>query len=66
MTLAQTASDTPLAEATRLGVLDATTHRLAVDALVDHWDDDDPRWILLDRDGHAEDRDTAPIELTAA
>ena len=26
-----------------------TVHQLAVDALVNHWSDDDPRWTLLDR-----------------
>jgi orotate phosphoribosyltransferase len=38
-----------LAAATELGVLDPTVHRLAVDALVNRWSDDDPRWTLLDR-----------------
>lgn len=33
--------------ATQLGVLDPSVHRLAVDALVNHWADDDPRWKLL-------------------
>jgi orotate phosphoribosyltransferase len=31
------------------GVLDPTVHQLAVDALVNHWANDDPRWSLLDR-----------------
>ena len=30
------------------GVLDATTHALAVDAIVNHWTDDDPRWRRLE------------------
>ncbi len=38
-----------LAVATEHGVLDPTVHRLAVDALVNHWSDDDPRWSLLER-----------------
>jgi len=38
-----------LEAATELGVLDPSVHRLAVDALVNHWRDDDPRWSLLDR-----------------
>jgi len=29
------------------GVLDPVIQRLAVDALVNHWNDDDPRWDLL-------------------
>jgi orotate phosphoribosyltransferase len=37
--------------ATELGVLDPAVHRLAVDALVNHWTNDDPRWALLDS-GH--------------
>jgi orotate phosphoribosyltransferase len=37
-----------LAAATDAGVLDPSVHRLAVDALVNHWSDDDPRWSLLD------------------
>jgi len=37
-----------LATATELGVLDPNVHRLAVEALVNHWSDDDPRWSLLD------------------
>jgi orotate phosphoribosyltransferase len=37
-----------LAAATEHGVLDPTVHDLAVDALVNHWSDDDPRWSLLD------------------
>jgi orotate phosphoribosyltransferase len=39
-----------LATATELGVLTPEVHRLAVDALVNHWGEDDPRWTLLDRD----------------
>ncbi|WP_371402826.1 phosphoribosyltransferase family protein [Kribbella sp. NBC_00662] len=35
--------------ATAHGVLDPAVHRLAVDALVNHWPNDDPRWSLLDR-----------------
>ena len=35
--------------ATEHGVLDPSVHRLAVDALLNHWSDDDPRWLLLDR-----------------
>ncbi|TCC48548.1 orotate phosphoribosyltransferase [Kribbella pittospori] len=38
-----------LSAATDLGVLDPTVHQLAVDALVNHWPDDDPRWTLLDQ-----------------
>ena len=38
-----------LAVATDLGVLEPAVHELAVDALVNHWRDDDPRWSLLDR-----------------
>ncbi|WP_202871549.1 orotate phosphoribosyltransferase [Kribbella pratensis] len=34
--------------ATDAGILDPATHRLAVNALVNHWTDDDPRWSLLD------------------
>jgi orotate phosphoribosyltransferase len=41
-----------LAAATEIGVLDPTTHDLAVDALVNHWSDDDPRWMLLERSGN--------------
>ncbi len=37
-----------LETATEQGVLDAGVHRLAVDALVSHWSDDDPRWALQD------------------
>ena len=29
------------------GLLDAAVHGLTVDALVNHWADDDPRWDLL-------------------
>ncbi len=29
------------------GVLDPTVHELSVDAIVNHWTDDDPRWDLL-------------------
>ena len=36
-----------LQAATERGVLDPTVHRLAVDALVNMWSDDDPRWSLL-------------------
>jgi orotate phosphoribosyltransferase len=36
-----------LAAATDHGILDPATHQLAVDALVNHWPDDDPRWTLL-------------------
>jgi orotate phosphoribosyltransferase len=38
-----------LAAATEDGVLDPTVHQLAVDALVNHWANDDPRWSQLDR-----------------
>jgi len=38
-----------LTAATEHGVLDPATHQLAVDALVNHWSDDDPRWALLNR-----------------
>ncbi len=37
-----------LAAATDLGVLEPAVHDLAVDALVHHWRNDDPRWSLLD------------------
>jgi orotate phosphoribosyltransferase len=37
-----------LAAATDAGLLDPSVYRLAVDALVNHWSDDDPRWSLLD------------------
>ncbi len=37
-----------LAAAADHGILDPAVHRLAVDALVNHWPDDDPRWTLLD------------------
>ena len=33
--------------ATANGVLDPAVHDLTVDALVNHWSDDDPRWDLL-------------------
>jgi orotate phosphoribosyltransferase len=33
--------------ATDHGLLDATVHDLSVDALVNHWTDEDPRWALL-------------------
>lgn len=36
-----------LAAATDHGILDPAVHRLAVDALVNHWSEDDPRWTLL-------------------
>lgn len=36
-----------LKAATERGVLDPKVHRLAVDALVNMWSDDDPRWALL-------------------
>jgi orotate phosphoribosyltransferase len=29
------------------GLLDPALHELSVDALVNHWTDDDPRWELL-------------------
>ncbi len=38
-----------LTAATENGVLDPAVHQLAVDALVNHWPDEDPRWSLLDR-----------------
>ena len=38
-----------LAAATDHGVLDPATHQLAVDALVNHWTDEDPRWTLLNQ-----------------
>jgi orotate phosphoribosyltransferase len=38
-----------LSAATDAGVLDPGVHQLAVDALVNHWSDNDPRWSLLDR-----------------
>ena len=38
-----------LAAATDDGILDPTVHQLAVDALVNHWANDDPRWSQLDR-----------------
>jgi len=36
-----------LALAAANGVLDPTVHQLSVDALVNHWTEDDPRWELL-------------------
>jgi orotate phosphoribosyltransferase len=36
-----------LTAATNHGILDPATHRLAVDALTNHWPNDDPRWTLL-------------------
>jgi orotate phosphoribosyltransferase len=33
--------------ATANGLLDATLHKLTVDAMVNRWSDDDPRWNLL-------------------
>ncbi|MFC5262033.1 hypothetical protein ACFPJ1_07925 [Kribbella qitaiheensis] len=36
-----------LTAATDHGILDPATHQLAVDALINHWPDDDPRWTLL-------------------
>ncbi|MGY4765739.1 orotate phosphoribosyltransferase [Kribbella sp. CWNU-51] len=36
-----------LTAATDHGILDPATHRLAVDALTNHWSDKDPRWTLL-------------------
>ena len=33
--------------ATAHGLLDATVHQLTVDALVNHWTNDDPRWVQL-------------------
>lgn len=38
-----------LAIAARHGVLDPFTYELAVDAIVNHWPDDDPRWSLLEQ-----------------
>ncbi|GAA3644025.1 orotate phosphoribosyltransferase [Microlunatus ginsengisoli] len=39
---------TLLDAATDQGVLNPTTHDLAVDALLNNWNDDDPRWQYLD------------------
>jgi orotate phosphoribosyltransferase len=36
-----------LRHATVHGLLDPAVHALSVDALVNHWSDDDPRWDLL-------------------
>jgi orotate phosphoribosyltransferase len=36
-----------LSLATANGLLDSTVHELSVDALVNRWTDDDPRWDLL-------------------
>jgi orotate phosphoribosyltransferase len=33
--------------ATASGLLDPAVHDLTVDALVNHWTEDDPRWELL-------------------
>ena len=52
--------------ATSAGVLDDTTHQLAIDALVNHWADDDPRWALLDQDASADHRGSTAAEPTAA
>ncbi len=38
-----------LAAATDRGILDPTVHRLAVDALINHWPDNDPRWSQLNQ-----------------
>jgi orotate phosphoribosyltransferase len=38
-----------LTAATDHGILDPATHRLAVDALINRWPNDDPRWTLLDK-----------------
>ena len=37
-----------LSAATEVGTLDVTVRDLAVEALTQHWSDDDPRWQLLD------------------
>jgi orotate phosphoribosyltransferase len=36
-----------LDHATANGLLDPTLHKLTVDAIVNRWTDDDPRWDLL-------------------
>ena len=36
-----------LSLATSHGLLDPTVHELSVDAIVNHWPEDDPRWELL-------------------
>ncbi|WP_406047380.1 hypothetical protein [Kribbella sp. NBC_00889] len=36
-----------LDSATDLGILEPAVHDLAVDALINHWPDQDPRWSLL-------------------
>jgi orotate phosphoribosyltransferase len=36
-----------LANATADGILDPAVHRLSVDAIVNHWAEQDPRWDLL-------------------
>jgi orotate phosphoribosyltransferase len=36
-----------LEAATMQGVLDPLVHALAVDAITNHWNNDDPRWSLL-------------------
>jgi len=36
-----------LDHATANGLLDPTLHKLTVDAIVNHWTDDDPRWDQL-------------------
>jgi orotate phosphoribosyltransferase len=38
--------------ATANGLLDPTLHELAVDAIVNRWSDDDPRWDLLPATAH--------------
>jgi orotate phosphoribosyltransferase len=57
-----------LATATHIGVLDPTTHDLAVDALIHHWNDDDPRWKLLQRTStnHTTTSPSAPRRLRQA
>jgi hypothetical protein len=36
-----------LDSATKQGVLDPLVHAFAVDAITNHWSNDDPRWSLL-------------------
>jgi orotate phosphoribosyltransferase len=42
-----------LALAAANGILDPAVHALSVDAIVNRWTDDDPRWELLPMEGGA-------------
>jgi len=36
-----------LADAAAHGVLDSSVHELSIDAILNRWTEDDPRWDLL-------------------